>query len=531
MDDYLHIVDNAAVQNGDWWSVPFRQFSYIFFCSLHALFGPSPFAFHLWTLGLHLAITIAIFCVGRRLLSNRSREAHRDDPDLGAFFAALIFACHPFLSEGVNYAQNASLQLVALFTILGVGATWRFVCAGEKSALAWVCVFVVLASASKEVGMFHAGLSALLVLAAFGKPAPLAKAFAGNRRSRITCALVAVAGVAVALKLVAFWSPFVAAIVKGPFWFRHFLTQGRLFWNYVAGFFWPANLCADHHLPFSGTWGDWEALIKTAAVLLLVIGIVCGAFFRRTRLACVLALLGLLPLLMRFLFVNKEFFVEYRAYSAMPWAALLAGWGLSRLHSWKEWPVRAAVVAIVITCTIVSARRSMLWGDRYSFAQDTIRKYPMNLRARTQLQKYDLEEGRWLSVMRRARECRAAMASIEQFNQRSPAGRTYELSMAFRCAMCSEHFYALALAETKGSAAALAHLTGTIEGLKTFNPDFVDPQKRDFEIGRQLVETRDILLNFGPAYDRLRSKPGDPAALAEINRLRDGERARLSQLP
>jgi hypothetical protein len=161
-----------------------------------------------------------------------------------------------------------------------------------------------------------------------------------------------------------------------------------------------------------------------------------------------------------------------------------------------------------------------MWGDRYAFAESIIRQYPTNLRARTALQKYDYEEGRWAAVMRRTPDCRAAMAQIEKFNQSSPNGRAYELSMAYRCAMCSEHFYALALAEVKGSAAGLAHVNGTINGLRAFNPAFLDPKNPEFEIGRQLVETRTILETLGPAYDRRRSDPSDAAARAENERPR-----------
>jgi hypothetical protein len=414
--------------------------------------------------------------------------------------------------------------MVTLLTVLAVGAVWRFLRERRWAWLAGCGALIGLAAVSKEVGFIYCGLSAALVIAVFGERyhwRSLLDSARSNRRVRVGVLIALPVVIASSWVAAAIWLPMIKAAFSTPFWLKHFFTQGRVFWDYIALFFWPANLCADHHVPLSGLWQDYESLIKTGAVLVLTLGVLSGLVVRQTRLACLLAALALIPLLMRFIHVNKEFFVEYRAYPVMPWAALLTGWCLARLHAWKAWPVRVAVAGLAMACIFTSARRSMMWSDRRAFAESIVAQYPLNLRARTQLQKYDYEEGHWPAVLRRAHDSRAAMRKIEEFNQLAPAGRCYELSMAFRSALCCEHFYALALAETKGSAAALVHLNGTIRGLREFNPDFLDPSKADFEVGRQLVEARDILVKFGPAYDRLRANPADADAQKEIARLRN----------
>ena len=110
MDDFIHIVGNQRVLAGEWWmggDLAYRRVAYFFFCGIYRVFGDSPVAFHAWTLLLHLASTLGVYAVGRRFLSVWKPAFPARQQDLAAWCGAAIFACHPLLTEGVNYAQNS----------------------------------------------------------------------------------------------------------------------------------------------------------------------------------------------------------------------------------------------------------------------------------------------------------------------------------------------------------------------------------------------------------------------------------------
>jgi hypothetical protein len=534
MDDFDHIVNNPDVTEWAWMEARkppvdansvdvgmYRVVSNAFFSLIHGLFGPAPAAFHAWTLLLHLANVLMIRAGGALVLRAVRPGLGRVRAQRAAWCAAALFACHPLLSEGVNYAQNASLQLVTLFTQTAVACLAAFALTRRLRWLAAPLPVIFLAAYTKEVGLIYACTSTALagaVLLMTHLDWSRAKTL-WMREYRLII-IGTLAACALLGPLVEGWFGSLPIIAKAPMWLENFFTQGRLFWTYGAKLFWPVGLCADHQVPFSGTWGDPESLVKTAAALLLAGAAGLGLCFRRYRGACLLLLLGLLPLLARFVYINKELFVEYRVYPVLPWLALLAGWGLSRIWSWRPQALVVMMAVVLSAGATWSARRSVVWSDPAALALDTLRQYPANIRVRTHLQKTALDEGRYEDVERLANEAQVAMAAIEGFNHQAPHNRRYEITMPLRGVICAEHFRTLALVETKGSKAALEHAGTVLARLEQVAPNSLNPEHREFEIGAPLIEVRHLLLKIGPAYDRLRTHPGDPAALAEIQRAR-----------
>lgn len=305
--------------------------------------------------------------------------------------------------------------------------------------------------------------------------------------------------------------------LASPLWTEHFFTQGEIFWRYAGLFFWPQGMCADHLVPFSGAWQDPAAVWRTAACLLTLMGTGIGLFFPKTRLLCGIGILALIPLALRLIYFNKEFMVEYRAYAALPWACLLVGALVSRL--WARHPrlTFGSVAAVVLACCWLSNERSKVWGDRTAIAQDAISQYPLNIRMRTHLQKFAHEEGNWPEVIRLSDEIRNALNTMLAYNQQAPQGRRYELSMAMKNYGAALSLHVLALVELASSQEALAYAQSAIDHLASINPAYVDPKKKSYEVGSQLVTYRDLLLRGGTYYDRLRANPQDEEARRQID--------------
>lgn len=495
MDDQLHILLRETGKVAKGMHYDYRWVTGLAWDGLYGVFGASSVAFHAFNLLLHMLVTVSVYVVGRRL-AGRAATA-----EWAALAGALIFATHPLLTEGVNYAQNASLQLVTLFTVWVVGCSLRFLDSAQPRWL-WAAIGCLAASAfSKEVGIFYSGLSAALVWVVVGGRRALA--LVRSHRPRLPWCLL------VAVPLFAYFLWFGGRLafhaVQAPMWAENFFTQGRLFWVYLSLMLWPTGLCSDHLVPFSGVgWADPVSLAATLGVGALTVLLGTGLWWGRCRTVCLLVLMGLIPLLMRFLYINKELLVEYRTYPAMPWMALAAGWLVAPVLLRRPAAAGLVLAALVGTCAVASSRRSEVWSDASRLAFDAISRYPHHVRARTQLQKSELAAGNWDRVLKLRDETLHAFETLAAHNNVPAQRRKYELSAPYRGYMCSEHFVALALTERDGSTRGLAHAADILERHRQLHPEFFNPKNQHHEIVEQLVDVHRLLAEHGAAYDERR---------------------------
>jgi len=247
---------------------------------------------------------------------------------------------------------------------------------------------------------------------------------------------------------------------------------------------------------------------------LVVVALAIGLWTGKGRLVCLLTLLGLIPLLLRFGYANKELFVEYRAYPALPWVALAAGWLVA---PWlQRWRVAGAGVGLLVigAFAVASAERSRTWSDAGRLAEDAIRRYPNHIRARTHLQKLALDAGDYDRVLALRDETRQAFENLKAHNKSPGQVRKYEASMPYRGYLCAEHFVAIALTERDGSQSGLRHAARIIEEQQGLHPEFFDPNNRYYEIVEQIVDIHSILVQNGAAYDQSRQVTKEAAANA-----------------
>ncbi len=117
----------------------YRPFTNLSFALDYALFGLDPFGYQLTNLLVLAAAIVVLFALALRLLG--------DGP--GAAVATAAFALHPLQLEWLPAAARRAEMLAALFTMASLIA-----CLGRPSRrrAAWTTLFVLLATASKEIG-------------------------------------------------------------------------------------------------------------------------------------------------------------------------------------------------------------------------------------------------------------------------------------------------------------------------------------------------------------------------------------------
>ena len=156
-DDHVSVVENASIQPPLHLRTlvlhavtrPLINLSYAID---RAIWGSSPFGFHLTNVLLHMLNVALLFVLARRLTEDRMPGNPSSGPPIvTAAAAATLFAVHPMMSEAVGYISGRSELLCATFFLLGVLCARRWMrCDGAGWLLLSVCLWIA-ALATKEI--------------------------------------------------------------------------------------------------------------------------------------------------------------------------------------------------------------------------------------------------------------------------------------------------------------------------------------------------------------------------------------------
>jgi tetratricopeptide (TPR) repeat protein len=123
----------------------------------YALWGRTPFGFHLTNLLLHLLNITLVYVLAWRISDDRRLRglegADQPGPGVVAFSAAVLFAVHPMMTEAVGYVAARAEVLCATLFLLAVLAMRRWMIRG---GVVWLVLSIgawLLALASKETAV------------------------------------------------------------------------------------------------------------------------------------------------------------------------------------------------------------------------------------------------------------------------------------------------------------------------------------------------------------------------------------------
>ncbi|MES2469194.1 MAG: hypothetical protein V4675_17940 [Verrucomicrobiota bacterium] len=468
------------------------------------LFPLNPVAAHFWNLLIHLIFAVLIFSWGGRLLRLLDLMETPEIRNQAALVGALIFACHPLGTEPVHYAKCHMVQLVALFGFWATCEAAEYLAFPNRRAGFRFLIATGLCVLSYFPGTVMLGfnLAALVLFNRLGKSGDLtARAMLSSPAMRRPAVLVAsgLAGSAILYLAYFFLSAYGQVITNwGEIYPTHIVTQGRVFWEYFQRIFVPVNLASDHFQPWS-TFRDPVAvakLIAFAALLLISAWFVIKKGSPRSRSFHLLLLLALIPFAIRMLYVNIEIMVEYRAYNALPWIALLFGCGLTKISvllssSKLRWLPTAAVVVIFM---VLSVERGRVWRSAGQLAENVLTQYPLNNRSRVQLQLLDLKQADPLDVLRLHQEAVEVREQINEFNIQSKGRVLIDPIRSNLILIASYQFAVYATAEVAGPTKALAFADESITTLKKRLPaSFVNIPNQTQVAAWPLLEAREVM--------------------------------------
>lgn len=286
LDDVPYIVENPGLRDLSWRGIRFlfledrldaRYFplSYLSLAVDHRLFGWEPFGFHLVNLLLHLANTLLVFGLVRRLTRDQ----------LAAAVTAVLFSIHPLQVESVAWIISRKNVLFLLFFLLAAHAYLRFVEERGRrngiaaAALAASALGYLLACLSKTAAITLPVLLLVFDLHRDGARADSALAFL---RRHVPSKLVFVPPLLLVLLMSQSREhPLRTDYPFGPFEWAQIV--GHNFFFYVAKTFLPSGLGVFYPLPAPGAVPGRFLLYGALAALLLFV-LLWSAWRRRSAL-------------------------------------------------------------------------------------------------------------------------------------------------------------------------------------------------------------------------------------------------------
>lgn len=341
--------------------------------------GTEPFLYHLFNLLLHLATSLLVFFIARRILGWAGLDGRRRE--WLSVFAGSVFLLHPVQTEAVSYVASRSESLSALF-FYGAFAVFLY---RRSPAVSWRTALAVLvlyaAAASTKEHTFV--LPALLLLTDyFWNPGFSWQGIKRNWRLYASLAAAGAAGLVAVADLLK-GSPSAGFGLREFTWYQYFFTQGRALWVYLRLFVLPYGQNVDYYFPISRTVFDHGAIVGLAGLLVLLGGAIY--FRKRYPLACY----GMLAALILFAPTSSvvpilDPLAERRLYLPMIGLVLVAAEALRRLPAKPA--VMAGTAAVVLAIlALLCYQRNQAWASDVALWEDSVAKSPRNPRAHFQL--------------------------------------------------------------------------------------------------------------------------------------------------
>lgn len=393
-DDVLSIAENPLIRT--LWPPPFfypeelrgitvagRPLLGFTFSLNYALGGLATWQYRAVNVAIHLLAAFTLFFLLRGTLRSRAvLPRYRSAAFPLAFFATLLWAVHPLLTQAVTYTVQRAESLMGLFfllVLLLLAKSARSARPGAMLAASAACC--IAGGMVKEVAAV-APVAALLYDRAF-----MAGTFAGALKARkwyyaalalvwpLTAYLLATTGM---------HSGSAGAGAKLG-WTEYLRVQGWAVARYLKLALWPSGLTFDYG---AMTWivGRWETLAA------------CGFAAALSALALWLAVkrpaAGFAPLLFFLILAPTSSVVpildpvmEHRMYLPLAALSTLAAIGLYELarglgRGAGRWRIGyAAGAALALVLAIATGARNHLYNDPEMLWADTLAKSPENSRA------------------------------------------------------------------------------------------------------------------------------------------------------
>lgn len=342
----------------------------------YTLWKLNPFGFHLTNTLLHTLNSVLLFFLLKRIFNCQTTS----------FLTALIFSCHPVLTEAVNAVSYREDLLAATFFI---AAFLLYVKTSRDERSFSPAYFASVAC--YLLGVFSKEMAITLPLLIFLYDLIFTKAQnLSNKLTRYYAGYILTAVFYLSMRFVVLHNP-VESHVSYPEGsiFINFLTMSKVLASYMKLFFVPVTLCADYVIPYSTSLFD-TSFILSLLLLVAVIVITYRLFFSSKILffSVVWFFVSLLPVLN---IVPIENIMAER-YLCLPIIGFcmvtgnLMGRSQIKISYFNKYITSVTLLVLVLAIfSFKTMKQNMVWKDQTVLWTNTARIFPDSFRAHNNL--------------------------------------------------------------------------------------------------------------------------------------------------
>ena len=381
-DDYMTVVENSTIR--DLADVPaivrgwvFRPLVNLSYAVDYAIWGPTPFGFHLTNVALHLLnvgfVFILAVLIGRDSASHVVADSIAPRLPVVAFAAGALFAVHPMMTEAVGYVSGRSELLCATFVLASFLAFRRWLITRRVGWLIVGLAVWAVALMTKETAL-------VLPIVLVTYDAIVLKRGTAARLSRFHGLLIAVAGLGALLRVARFAS---SEVPPGHGDISSYAAiQVVAIWKYVSLLLAPLSQSIVHDNAGVSGFADLRAWTGLLGLVLLVL---VAVRYRQRIPAATFGVVWFLAFLApsSSLIPLGEPLAEHRVYVAsggffiaVVGAAVSLTEGFSAGAARARWLLPGVLVAVLATLSLLTVARNRIWSDPITLWSDAVSKAP-----------------------------------------------------------------------------------------------------------------------------------------------------------
>jgi protein O-mannosyl-transferase len=433
-DDSDYVTANAHVQGGlKWENVvwaftsghasnwhPLTWLSHMLDCQL---FGQKAGAQHLVSVGFHVANTLLLFLLLRRMTRSRWRSA----------MVGALFALHPLHVESVAWVSERKDVLSAFFFLLTVGAYVRYTECRMQNAECRITQHAIRntddrlpitdhrSPSTRHRSLFYLLSLVLFSLGLMSKPMlvtlpfvlllldywPLRRFELNTKNSKLNTLLPLVLEKLPFFAL-ALMSSVVTFIVqrKGGAVSTSLSVGERVanavvsYIRYIGKMFWPQDLSILY--PHPGHWPLWQ-VVASAALLVAISAAVIVLARRRPYVAMGwLWFCGTLVPVIGLVQVGIQSMADRYTYVPLIGLFIMLVWGIAELVPARPWRAKALAIGsvfVVVACALLTERQIRFWRDSEALFRHAVQVTRNNYLAYNNLGFYLSGQGRTAEAM------------------------------------------------------------------------------------------------------------------------------------
>lgn len=384
LDDDHSIIDNISIRNLSDTNAIFSYFPTRFITDLSIAFnyhigGLNVFGYHLFNLLVHLLSAIMVWWLVLLTLRAPAFKGNKmaDYSHIIAFFAGLLFVSHPIQTEGVTYIIQRAASLAALFYVSSIAFYARSRLSKDNLPYYILSLMaLVLAMFSKEMTITLPLMIILYEFCFFRE-----KGSSWKRLAPFIVGLLIIPITMVVTKSVDFGQMhLVREPGPGISPLNYLLTQFRVISTYIRLLLIPVNQNLDYNYSISRTLLNIPVLLSLILLTVILVTAVKMRYkYKLVSFGIFWFFLALLP--ESSLIPIQDVIFEHRLYLPMVgYVMFLVGAIYYMFENKSLKPVIIILSVAVISYSMLTYNRNLVWRDKLTLWNDVIHKSPNKAR-------------------------------------------------------------------------------------------------------------------------------------------------------